>query len=77
MSSGLTVETAQEHLEAWLAAELKIATGQEYEIDTGNGRRRLKRADLREVREQIKYWRGEVSKLSGNRRRRGAYAVTG
>jgi hypothetical protein len=75
--SGIDLDTAQTHLDAWLAAELKVATGQEYEIDTGNGRRRLKRADLAQIREQIKYWRGEVSRLSGNRRRRGVYAVTG
>jgi hypothetical protein len=75
--SGIDLDTAQAHLDAWLAAELKVASGQEYEIDTGNGRRRLKRADLGQIREQIKYWRAEVGRLSGSRRRRGVYAVTG
>jgi hypothetical protein len=62
-----TLETAKAHLQAWLDAELTVATGQSYRIGT----RQLNRADLSEIRQQIKYWAGEVSKLElakGHRR---------
>ena len=54
------LETAKKHLEAWLQAELAISTGQSYQIGT----KRITRADLSEVREQIKFWRNEVERLS-------------
>lgn len=57
------LDTAKNHLEAWLQAELAISTGQSYQIGT----KRLTRADLREVREQIRFWRNEVAKLSSGR----------
>lgn len=67
--AGLTREIAEAHLEAWLEAELKLATAQEYEINTGNGSRRLKRSDLGQVREQILFWKREVGRLSATRSR--------
>lgn len=60
-----TLQTAQTHLDTWLQAELAIATSQEYTIGT----RRLRRADLDEVRQQIKFWRNEVDRLKCGRRR--------
>lgn len=51
-----TLETALLHLNAWLAAELAISTGQSYTIGT----RSLTRANLKDVREAITYWRGQV-----------------
>jgi triosephosphate isomerase len=63
---GITLEIAHKHLEAWLNAELAVATGQSYRIGT----RSLNRADLKEVSEQIKYWQGQVSQLSRQGRNR-------
>jgi len=67
--AGLTLELATERLESWIAADAAVATGQEYEIDTGNGRRRLKRTDAAEIRKNIDYWQAKVTTLSGTRRR--------
>lgn len=58
--AGLTQETAQTMLDLWVAAEVKVAQGQEYTI----GQRTLKRADLAEIREAIKFWNGEVNRLA-------------
>lgn len=58
--AGITLAQAEAKLTTWMDAEDKIAQGQEYQI----GARRLKRADLAEVREQITYWNGWVNKLS-------------
>ena len=63
--SGISLETANTHLQAWLKAELEITTSQSYRI----GGRTLYRADLKQVREQIDYWRGIVNTLSKGRRR--------
>jgi len=63
--AGYTLEQAQAQLDAWMAASLAVSTSQQYEIDTGSGgRRMLRRADAAEIREQIKFWRGEVSALT-------------
>lgn len=56
---GITLETAQRHLDAWLEAELTCTTNQSYTI----GSRTLTRADLAEIRNTIKYWAGIVDKL--------------
>ncbi|MBG9799522.1 DUF6148 family protein [Brevibacillus laterosporus] len=58
------LETAKKHLSSWLEAELAISTGQSYRMGT----RYLFRAELKEVREQIKFWRAEVERLSQGRR---------
>lgn len=58
--AGITLAQAEAKLTTWMDAEDKIAQGQEYQI----GSRRLKRADLAEVREQITYWNSWVNKLS-------------
>jgi hypothetical protein len=63
--SGISLETANNHLQAWLKAELEITTSQSYRI----GGRTLYRADLKQVREQIDYWRGIVNTLCKGRRR--------
>jgi len=59
-----TLEDAQKHLEAWLAADLAVSTGKSYRI----GSRQLERADIKDIREQIAFWRREIDKLSSNRR---------
>lgn len=71
--AGITLEQAQAQLTTWLAASTAVAGNQEYEIDTGNGRRRLRRADAAEIREQVKFWDAQVKALTpaaaGGRRR--------
>lgn len=56
---GITLKQAQQHLELWLKAEEEIATSQSYTIGT----RTLTRANLKEVRDQIKFWQGKVDGL--------------
>lgn len=76
--AGITLEQAEAKLVTWMAANETIASGQEYEIDTGNGRRRLKRADLAMVQQQIEFWDAKVKSLTpaaGGGRRRQRYVV--
>ncbi len=54
-----TLAQAQAKVVEWMAAESKVAEGQAYSI----AGRMMTRADLREIREQIKFWAGEVAKL--------------
>lgn len=58
--AGITLAQAEAKLTTWLAAMDKIAEGQEYTI----GSRTLKRANLKEVQEQITFWDGKVKELS-------------
>lgn len=60
-----TLAEARQHLQAWLAADLALATSQEYRIGT----RSLTRADAGEVKERISFWKREVSRLEGSSRR--------
>ena len=69
--SAFTLETAQKHLEAWLEAEIAVTTGQSYTI----GSRQLDRANLYQIREQIKYWRSEVEKLLSQSKGKGRNRV--
>lgn len=62
--AGITLDRATEHLEAWLDAELAVSTGQSYQI----GSRRLQRANLSEIRQQIAYWQRKIYELDGNNR---------
>lgn len=52
--------TAQTHLDAWLAADLAVATGQAYSI----AGRSLTRVDTPTIRAQIKYWQGIVDQYT-------------
>ena len=65
-----TVEHCNERLNLWFDAEAAIASGQSYTIDN----RRLERANLSQVREQIKFWQSELVKAkaaaNGKGRRR-------
>ena len=60
----MTKEQAQQHLEAWLAADLALAAGKEYKL----GSRSLTRANAAEVKERISYWQRVVNSLSGKNR---------
>lgn len=53
-----TIYEAKEHLQAWLEADLALATGKEYTI----GNRRLTRANVQEVKDRINFWRNEVAR---------------
>ncbi len=73
---GITLDQAQEHLEAWLEAEMEITTHQSYQL----GSRQLTLANLEEVREQIDYWDKKVEALedleeTGTRRAKAYRAV--
>ena len=57
--AGITLAQAQDKLTTWMAAEDKIANGQE----ARQGDRVLKYADLKEVRESITYWEGKCAEL--------------
>ncbi len=61
-----TEEEVKERLRMWLDAEAAVATGQAYQI----GSRRLDRANLYQIREQIRFWMKELQKVQGGRRRR-------
>lgn len=56
----MTLAQAQAHLDAWYAADLALATGQEYTI----GSRRLTRADWQSVKDAIGYWERKVAQLT-------------
>lgn len=45
-------ELCERKVDLWLKAEESIALGQEYQIGT----RKLTRADLKDVREELEYW---------------------
>lgn len=66
--AGITLAQAEAKLTAWMAAEDALQTTQEYAIGT----RRLRKADLAEVRETIRFWNDMVVRLS-----RGGIRITG
>jgi hypothetical protein len=68
--AGISLTTAQTQLDAYLAAETAILSGQEYVINS----RRLKRADLASVQAGITLWNQRVQDLTA-RQRRGRYVV--
>lgn len=55
----ISLVQAQAHLDAWMAADLAVATGQSYTI----GSRTLHRANSREIRENIDKWQRLVLQL--------------
>jgi len=66
-----SIDTAQKHLDAWLEAELAVTNGQSYSI----GSRSLDRANLYQIREQIKYWSDQVAKAKNIANRNGRNRV--
>jgi hypothetical protein len=58
--AGITKAQAQAQLDAWIAASLAVAQGQEYTI----GDRHLKRADAAEIRQQIAFWESKLQRLA-------------
>jgi hypothetical protein len=66
-----TVQIAEKHLNAWLEAEIAVTNGQSYTI----GNRSLDRANLYQIREQIKYWNNELAKARNIQKRKGRNRV--
>lgn len=60
----LTIEQWQTRLTAYLAAETAVLTNQEYEMETGTGRRKLRRADLSAIRAGIAECSQAISQLT-------------
>lgn len=67
-----TVQEIRNRLQMWLDAEAAIASGQSYSIDN----RRLERANLAQVREQIKFWQKELVNAEAIASGRGRRRVT-
>ena len=65
MTSGWTLEVARTHLNAYLEADLALATGKSYRI----GSRNLTRIDVQEVKERIQFWSNEVERLEAGRKK--------
>ena len=63
--SSWTLETARQHLQAYLEADLALATGKSYRI----GSRNLTRLDAAEVKERINFWSNEVERLEAGRKK--------
>lgn len=59
--AGYTLVQATAMLEAWLAAELALATSQSYTITTDGNSRTLTRANLPDVAKRVEYWRNQIS----------------
>lgn len=49
---------AKEHCDRWKEAEFAVINGQSYQIGT----KRLDRANLYQIREQIKFWESRMEK---------------
>jgi hypothetical protein len=58
--AGITLAQAQTQLNAYLAAETAVLTGQSYEI----AGRKLTRADLNSIQNGVTLWNSRVSTLS-------------
>ena len=65
--AGITLETAQRHLDAWLEAELAVTNAQSYTI----GSRIMTKADLEEIRKTIDYWNTKVVELENAKKHGG------
>ena len=61
--AGITLTQAETKLATWIAADDAVAKSQEYSIGT----RKLRRADIAEIRANIDYWDAKVVKLSAGR----------
>jgi len=58
--AGITLAQAQAQLDIWIAADIKVATNQSYEIEG----RVWRRADAAEITRKIEYWNAKVQSLS-------------
>lgn len=58
--AGITLQTAQAQLDAWLEASLAVAKNQSYQI----GDRTLTRVNAEHIDRMIDYWSAKVQQLS-------------
>ena len=63
--AGITQAQAETNLTAWLAASEAVASNQSYTI----GDRTLTRANAQHIMSMVKFWNGEVQRLSRTRNR--------
>jgi len=66
--AGITLAQAEAKLATWMDALDALATSQSYTI----GNRELRRADLKDVKDQIDYWDAKVQNLT-----RGGISIIG
>lgn len=71
--AGITLAQAEAKLSAWLDAETALQTSQEYTI----GRRTVRKADLKEIRETINFWERKVIQLTKAATGGGSIRITG
>jgi len=57
----MTQVIAQAHLDAWLQADLDVATGKVVRVDTSAGSRSVTSEDTAEIRKQITHWQSVVN----------------
>lgn len=62
----ITLDIAQQHLDAWIQADLALARARSYMITTPNGSTQVTRADLSDIKRQIAYWQQQVNILTTN-----------
>jgi hypothetical protein len=56
----MTQAIAQAHLDAWLQADLDVASGKSVRVDTSAGSRAVTSEDAAEISKQISKWQGVV-----------------
>jgi hypothetical protein len=61
--AGITLAQAQAKLDAWMAADDAVASGQSYSV----GGRSLTRANAAEIRNNIEFWERKVQRLASGR----------
>lgn len=61
MSTGLTLEEAQNRYREYLAAEQAVLLGQEYQLANGE---RLRRENLDRIRKGMEYWENKCKELA-------------
>lgn len=71
--AAVTLEIAQQHYNAWLAADMALTTGKEYKLANGIN---LTREDAGQVRQQLIFWEKRVNRLSTDRTLRMFQRVT-
>jgi hypothetical protein len=62
--AGITLTQAEAQLALYLAAEAAVLAGQSYRIQTPQGERELRRANLAEIQAGIDLWNGRCATLS-------------
>lgn len=67
----MTLTEATEYRDAVKASYLKALQAQEYEIENGPSRRKLKNSNVSTLRKELDHWENQVAILSGTRKKIG------